>query len=270
MRTNYHTHCTWCDGKDDPEAIVAKAIELGFCELGFSSHAMLPEDELDWVLRPGNILDYAREIRALASKYASRLRILCGVEADYVQGGANPDRKTYSVIQPDYIIGSVHFAVSADGRRVPVDHTPELLARGIDECFGGSAEDLVRAYFRQQRQMVQSFDFDVVGHPDLIRKFNTLHPFFDESAQWYIDELEQSAEVFAKSGKIVEVNTGAIARGWLDDAYPSGLFRTMLRERGVRFIFGSDAHLAETLDGSFDRFGSCESFLPALPLTKGA
>ena len=27
MKTNYHTHTTWCDGKDTPEAVVVAAIE---------------------------------------------------------------------------------------------------------------------------------------------------------------------------------------------------------------------------------------------------
>ena len=45
MKTNYHTHTTWCDGKDTPEAVVVAAIEKGFYAIGFSSHAMLPEDD---------------------------------------------------------------------------------------------------------------------------------------------------------------------------------------------------------------------------------
>ena len=30
MKTNYHTHTTWCEGKDTPEAVVVAAIEKGF------------------------------------------------------------------------------------------------------------------------------------------------------------------------------------------------------------------------------------------------
>lgn len=268
MKTNYHTHSTWCDGRDDPETIISRAIELGFDELGFSSHAMLPEDELDWVLRPGNIEAYAIQIRSLAKKYAPHISILCGVEADYVKSGANPDRLTYAQIAPDYIIGSVHFAVAPDGCRVPVDHTPELLEEGIEKHFNGSARDLICAYFQQQRDMVENFDFDIVAHPDLVRKFNARHPFFDEGAQWYVDELEKSARAIAGSGKIVEVNTGAISRRWLDDAYPSPLFRQMLREMGVGFLLSSDAHAAAALDGAFDRFSGSEDFLQTLPERK--
>ena len=51
--TNYHTHTIWCDGADSPEKVVLSAIEKGFSEIGFSSHAMLPGSLLDWALDAG-------------------------------------------------------------------------------------------------------------------------------------------------------------------------------------------------------------------------
>ena len=38
IKTNYHTHSTFCDGKNTPEEMVLKAIEDNFDILGFSSH----------------------------------------------------------------------------------------------------------------------------------------------------------------------------------------------------------------------------------------
>ena len=166
MKTNYHTHTTWCDGRNTPREMAAAAIERGFGALGFSSHAMLPQDDVDWVLTPAKAPRYADEIRSLADELRGRIRILCGVEADYVPGGAEPSRSAYYAISPDYIIGSVHFVRAEDGGIVPVDHSPELLADGIRDHFGGSAEAFVRAYFAQVRDSL-AFDFDLVGHPDL-------------------------------------------------------------------------------------------------------
>ena len=134
-----------------------------------------------------------------------------------------------------------------------------LLSDGIRGHFGGNAEAFVRAYFAAVRDSL-AFDFDVVGHPDLVRKFNAKHPYFDESAGWYREELERTADALAASGKLVEVNTGAISRGWLDDAYPSLSFRALLRERGVKFILSSDAHSADGLDCAFDRFENEEAY----------
>ena len=259
MNANYHTHTTWCDGRNAPREMADAALAKGFDALGFSSHAMLPQDDVGWVLTPEKAPRYAADIRALAEEYAPRLRILCGVEADYVPGGAEPSRAAYAAVSPDYIIGSVHFVRAADGALVPVDHAPKLLAEGIRDHFGGDATAFVKAYFAAVRASL-AFDFDVVGHPDLVRKFNAKHPYFDESAAWYLEETERTADAIAASGKLVEVNTGAIARGWLDDAYPSPAFRALLRARGVRFVLSSDAHAADAVDCAFDRFANEEAY----------
>ena len=259
--TNYHTHTIWCDGADSPEKVVLSAIEKGFSEIGFSSHAMLPGSLLDWALDAGRAAAYAAEIRALSERHAGRIRVLCGVEADYVQGISDPDRSTYAFIAPDYIIGSVHFVTAPDGGHVCVDESPKSLADGIRDHFGGDVEAYIRAYFRQQCEMAEKFDFDVVGHLDLVRKFNAKHPYFDENAAWYRETLEGVADSIAATGKIVEVNTGAISRGWMDDAYPSADLRGMLRERGVRFVLSADAHSAAAIDCAFDRFSSAERYV---------
>ena len=109
--------------------------------------------------------------------------------------------------------------------------------------------------------MAAGCDFDVIGHPDLVRKFNGRLKSFDETAPWYEEELEKTAAAFAASGRLVEVNTGAIARGWMDDAYPSAAFRARLRAHGVKFILSADAHSVAALDCAFDRFADAESFV---------
>ena len=260
MKTNYHTHTVWCDGKDCPETMIQAAIEKGFDILGFSSHSAYPDDSV-CTIPSANLPAHFNEVRSLAEKYAGRLKVLCGLEADYIPGDTDPDRSRYAAFSPDYIIGSVHYVVASDGGIVSVDDTPELLMQGIKDHFGGDVSAYLRAYFRQERDMVRMFDFDIVGHPDLVRKFNAKHPYFDENANWYVEALEETADAIAASGKLVEVNTGAISRGWLDDAYPSQGFRTLLRNRGVRFVLSSDSHVADTLDCAFDRFGTEEDYV---------
>lgn len=258
--TNFHTHTTWCDGADSPEAMVVAAMAKGFTALGFSSHAAFPVED-GCAMAPAMGPAYAAEIRALAAKYAGRLRILLGVEADYIPGETAPERSRYAHLGLDYMIGSIHYVVAPDGGVVAVDDTPWELAKGIREHFAGDAEAYIRAYFRQEREMVAKFDFDVVGHPDLVRKFNLKAPYFDENAPWYREEVGKTAAAIADSGKIVEVNTGAISRGWLEDAYPSAYFRALLREKGVKFLLSSDAHAAAGLDCAFDRFGGAEAYV---------
>ena len=236
MKANFHTHSTFCDGKSTPEEIVRAAIQKEFGAIGFSSHSeMLQDPEA-----------YVREIHRLKAAYRGQIRILCGIEADWP---CPLDLKPY-----DYVIGSVHFVPTPHGGRLAVDDTPEILLNGIRDEFGGSAERFVRAYFKTEREMILAGSFTILGHPDLVRKFNAKTPYFDETAAWYNEELAQTADAIKKSGKRVEINTGAISRGWMDDAYPSAAFRALLRARGVRFILSSDAHAANALDCAFDRF----------------
>ena len=42
LKTNYHTHTYFCDGKGTPDEIVLEAILKGFNYLGFSSHSAWP------------------------------------------------------------------------------------------------------------------------------------------------------------------------------------------------------------------------------------
>ena len=261
ISTNYHTHCTFCDGKSAAEEMVNAALERGFTELGFSSHSMLPFSEPGTMDEP-TARAYVGEIRRLADAYADRIKIWCGIEADYLAGVTVPDRPYYASFGLDYLIGSIHYV-----GKVPVDHNPQLLADGIREHFGGDVGKFIRAYFAAEREMVSRYDFDIVGHPDLIRKFNQHHPYFDESAAWYREELQNTAECIAASGKIVEINTGAIARGWLTEAYPSPYFLELLQSRNVPLLLSSDAHNASAIDYGFDRYASMATLdrLPTLP-----
>ena len=270
MKTNFHTHTKWCDGRDTAAAMVRAAVEKGFRAIGFSSHSTYPADGFCTV-PAAKLPGYFAEVRELAAEHAQQIAVFCGVEADYVPGVTDPDRSRYAKFAPDYIIGSVHYVVAPDGGMVPVDHSPPLLRDGIAAHFGGDAKAFVLAYFAQEREMAARFDFDVLGHPDLCRKFNAKHPYFDEDAAWYREALEETADTVARSGRLVEVNTGAISRGWLDDAYPSRPFRDMLRERGVKFVLSSDAHFVDALDCAFDRFGAEENFvLPPCAAALGA
>ncbi len=265
MKANYHTHTVWCDGRNTVEEVILSAIAKGFGVIGFSSHSTYPHDNVCTV-PPAKLPEYFLEVRSMAAKYSGRIKVLCGVEADYIPGTTDPDRSRYAVFSPDYIIGSIHYVIAPDGGRVPVDHSPELLSKGISDHFNGDVQSFVRAYFSQERDMAGRFDFDIVGHLDLCRKFNLKHPYFDENAQWYLEELKLTAQAIAQSGKLVEVNTGAISRGWMDDAYPSATFRALLRDRGCRFILNSDSHSADTLDCAFDRFAEAEDFVrPQFP-----
>ena len=44
VRSNFHTHTRYCDGKDSPAELAEAAFALGFRALGFSGHSFTPFD----------------------------------------------------------------------------------------------------------------------------------------------------------------------------------------------------------------------------------
>ena len=179
MKANYHTHTSFCDGKNTPEEMVAAAIGKGFGTLGFSAHAMYPfEDE--GYLPTARYDEYVATIRSLAETYRDRIKILLGFEADYIPGRTTPDRARYARFQPDFLIGSIHFVCAGSPEKlVAVDYSPERFASDLRAFFAGDAKAFIQTYFATFREMVSRYEFDLVGHPDLPRKFNGKLGYFD-------------------------------------------------------------------------------------------
>jgi histidinol-phosphatase (PHP family) len=256
LKTNYHTHTTFCDGKDSPEEMVIAAIEKGFDILGFSAHAMYPHEY------PGNLqlsryAEYAETLTALKAKYRGKIEILIGYEVDFIPQWSVPDRKIFAALGADYTIGSVHCASNKPDAVFPIDYfiadgKTEDVAGSLEAVFSGDGKKAVQAYFAAEREMLRHGGFDIAGHLDVIRKRNGVLHFFDESENWYKRELEATAEAAGASGVIVEINTGGFARGAIDDTYPSADFLNALYKNAVPVMINSDAHAATQLDSGFD------------------
>jgi histidinol-phosphatase (PHP family) len=251
LKTNYHTHTTFCDGKESAEDMAKTAFTKGFDILGFSGHSMYPFASV-WHIAPRDFNKYTAVIHNLKEEYNGRMQILCGFEADYVPGLTIPRMSDYAPFNPDYLIGSVHYIMNENGY-FGADDNAEKLQAGIKRLFNGNAKEAVCTYFALQREMLQKGDFAIWGHPDVIRMQNWKLHFFDETESWYRSELVATANSAKHSGVIAEINTGAIARETMDDVYPSADFLSILHDTGVPVMINSDAHRGQDLDCAFDR-----------------
>lgn len=254
--TNYHTHTVFCDGNNTPEEMVLAAIEAGVSDIGFSAHAAWPFAS-EWHLAPQKYIEYLAEISRLKIQYADRIRIRSGFEADFIPGITMPDYTLYAQFKPDFLIGSVHYVVSDNKhtRAFPwaVDASTGVVADGIAKCFNGDGRRAVCAYWQAIRDMVSSSAFDIVGHLDVIRKRNGELRFFNETDNWYRRELQETVRVIARSGKIVELNTGGIARKAIDDLYPSKELLALLYHNDVPITFSSDTHSTADILCAYNR-----------------
>lgn len=269
QKINLHTHTTYCDGKNSAEEMVLSAIEKGFTVLGFSGHCLYPltsdfykQPDDDWHMKAEDLEKYVAEINSLKEKYADKIQIFTGFEADYFEdskiGSAIPDLNSYKPLNPDYLIGSVHFVNTPKGFYT-VDHTVENIQANLKKLYTDEKTGLIDGkkavceYFAAERSMLQKGNFNIIGHADLIRKRNGILKFFNEKEDWYISEIKATAEAIAKAGVVAEINTGAIARGIMDDVYPSSPFLEFLFEKKVPVCINSDCHNAPLLDCAFDK-----------------
>lgn len=251
LKTNYHTHTNYCDGKNTPEEMVKEAIERGFDILGFSSHSMYPFAGT-WHIPAKQFDDYTNDVRKCAEKYKDKIAILCGFEADYVPLITKPDFSAYKKLSPDFLIGSVHYIFTPSGR-LAVDYPADRLKTKITELYNDNPQKMAEDYFALEREMLEKAHFSIIGHADLVRKNNAKLNMFNENDMWYKKEIEKTADAIQKAGVIAEINTGAIARGTMDDVYPSEEFLHLLYERNVPVTISSDCHNKEMLDCAFDR-----------------
>lgn len=239
-RSNIHTHGTYSDGRDAPEAMIRAALRLGFHTLGFSEHGHTDYDDYSMTL--AGEAAYRREIPALREKYAGQIHILLGYEHDWLMP---PTADAY-----DYIIESVHFVRAGDGL-FPVDENRALLESAIERHFGGDPYAMCAAYFRTVCASCNS-RARVLGHMDLVMKFNENRDLFDDDDPRYRRAALEAADCAADSGMLVEVNTGAMARGYRTQPYPGPVILKRLAERRAPIIFSSDCHNADFLDFGFD------------------
>ena len=271
-KINLHTHSLFSDGKNSAEEHVLAAIQKGFTVLGFSEHSLYPLDpafyysvDSNWHTKPQSFTEYVSAINELKKKYAGRIKILLGFEADYFSspeyGKALPDKKAYSSFSPDFLIGSVHF-INTPAGFFTVDNKTEEVQKALTNFYTDNRGNLngkaaVCDYFEAERNMLAEGKFEIMGHPDLIRLRNGALHFFDENASWYKEELKLTAKAAERAGVIAEINTGAIGRGLMDDIYPSAQFLQYLHEQGVPVCINSDTHKSEFLDAAFDYAALC-------------
>ncbi|MBQ9630039.1 MAG: histidinol phosphate phosphatase, partial [Treponema sp.] len=185
-------------------------------------------------------------------KYQDKLKIFLGFEVEYFQDLVIPKMSDYEQFGTDFLIGSVHYLRTQNGRFI-VDGSVENVAKGIDEHFAGNGKKAVLEYFQAEREMLLHGDFQILGHPDLIRKTNGHLNFFNEDDDWYKNELRACAESAKKAGVVVEINTGGMARSYIDTTYPSPYFLSILFEKGIPVMINSDAHDAKNLDFAFEK-----------------
>jgi len=227
---DYHIHTARCGhARGEMREYVEKALALGLPEIGFADHLpmyWLKESNRD----PGiampmqGLTEYVAEVERLRTAYPS-LSIKLGIEADYLPGFELELAEILGQYPFDYVLGSVHF-IDGWGFDNPAY---------LDKYEYIDINDLYSRYFKLLQQAAQSRLFNVIAHPDLIKKFGYRPQ--DNLQKLY----EHTARVFAESGVSAEINTAGL-RAATKEIYPSKGLLQAFRKYAVPVTTGSDAH----------------------------
>jgi histidinol-phosphatase (PHP family) len=249
--TNLHTHTTYSDGKNSLEEYINKAIELGFDSIGFSEHAQCGYDIDCKELARDEQVSYFNLLDELNEKHEN-IDIFKGLELDSLNGEYKGN--------PDYTIGSVH-CLLIENKIYFLDYNAERLRELISVC--GGIKPFITKYYQELLNFAKNVDYDIVGHLDLYTKFNEKEPIFNINEKWYKDIIYNVIEELNKLDKIIEINTGAIARGYRSSPYPDLNTIKTLKQLDSKIIVGSDAH---TINGLNCYFSEVENILKSLDI----
>ncbi len=226
---DYHVHSRFSDGHDGLDACVERALQLGLPELGFADHltpACLAKDGY-YGIDQGRLDDYVEAVLAVAVAYPD-LRVLLGIEADYLPEAADETRAMLAHYPFDYVLCSVHF----------VDGFGFIEPRNRDAAGWRDVDRVWRRYYETLIEAVQIGAFDVVAHLDLPKKWG-FRPLGDMSA------LEDEALLaVSAAGMAIEINTSGLDRHPVAEMFPTPSLLERARAMGIAVTFGSDAHRA--------------------------
>ena len=243
--TNYHSHCSFCDGRAPFEEFVKEAITQGFYSYGVSSHAPLPFPTR-WTMEWGQMEAYLDEFNNLRQKYADEIELYVGLEIDYLNEESNPSVARFTELPLDYRIGSVHLLYDAAGEVVDIDCSPAVFKERVDRHFNGDVLRVVRMYFDRLFRMVELGGFDILGHADKMHyNASCYHPgLLDEP--WYEALMKDYFSLVASRGYLVEINTKAYDS--LGTFYPNSRYWELMKEYQIKILVNSDAHYPERIN----------------------
>ena len=237
-------HSTFCDGKNDCESTVLKAIEIGFTAIGFSGHSHADYIKSTSSMTHENTRLYKNEIARLKEKYKDKIEIFCGLEFDQY---SDDDKQGY-----DYIMGTNHY-LKLGNEFVGFDKNAEAVLKVIDDYFDGDGLKFAKEYYSQLAELPNYGKFDLVGHFDLITKNCENANLFDINDERYQKYALDCFYALKEKISVFEVNTGAMARGYRTTPYPHPFILKEMARAGVGVTLGSDCHDNEFLNYGFDK-----------------
>lgn len=246
IKEDFHMHTNFCDGKDSIEDMILSAIDKGLERVGICCHSHT-EFLTSYCIAKEGEQKFIDEVNRLKEKYADRIEVLCGIEQDY---WSEKSDKKY-----DYVIGSLHFVKKQD-EYYGLDFSKEMFVEIVQKLYNGDYYSLAEEYFDKLSNIVEKTNADIIGHIDLITKFNEGYNLFDEEHPRYVSAYKKAIDKLITYNIPFEINSGAISRGHRKSPYPSKQIIEYIKAKGGKLILSSDSHSKENVAFQYDKWQS--------------
>ncbi|MCF8113013.1 MAG: histidinol-phosphatase HisJ [Desulfotignum sp.] len=256
-----HMHTTYSDGSAPVADMADAAFEKGLAAIAITDHVPLPFDNR-YAMKMEQISRYRDDVRQAKNEYGGRMAVKTGLEMEYM-----PEHRDWMdailAMGWDLTIASVHNLVKGE-RPLLVNGNETEFQACLNKNFGRDIKSLCRAYFHTVQEAVETGWFDVVGHLDVLKKYNTKNRFFNETEGWYRELVNDTLNTIHAQGMKLEINMGALAHP-IAIPYPSPWIVWSARKKGIPLVMGSDAHHPRAVGQGFDRIQAILAQPPASP-----
>ncbi|MDX8390284.1 MAG: histidinol-phosphatase HisJ [Mariprofundaceae bacterium] len=237
---DYHMHTPRCNhARGSVSNYAEAAVAVGLTEIGMSDHSPMPGGfDAAWRMSLSELDSYLREVELARDAFASQLTIRVGLEADFHPGTEKEVEEMIASYDWDYIIGSVHFI-------------NDWAFDNPDEIGKWEQQDVEKAYCDYYALIGQSATtgmFDIIGHPDLIKKFGHRPP---DGSDAVAQAVSMMLEDVKKAGCALEVSSAGLRKP-IAEIYPHESIIAEAANLEIPFAFGSDAHAPNEVGHAMD------------------
>ena len=213
------------------------AARLGVDVLTFTEHMPIPDGwdpNGEYTLPLAAVPTYLDDVRE--AQGVEGVRVLCGAEVDWLPEHPEIMARNTTLARFDVVLGSVHFV----GDWAFDD--PRL----VDRYETTDVDELWTRYFELLGAAARSGLFDVMAHPDLVKKFAHM-PSFDPQGLY-----DAAAADFAAAEVAIEVSSAGLRKPCAE-LYPAQGFLAACASAGVAATCSSDAHRPVDVGWGFDQ-----------------
>lgn len=249
-------------GIDDLEEVLLKAIDLGHPSVTFIVHTPRltgyryeaeRNTSIKFIRGDAAYFRYGKDIAYLKEKYSHKIKIIHGIELEWLGTGLGLQWNKSKIFQADgidFIIGSIHFSrekIAYDGS---VKETDLLISKR------DTVSNLWAEYLEEMMEMVDASyrTIDVVGHIDLPKLYVGLPECFrnlNDSDEIAAVRMRLLLEKISEYNLSLDVNMAGFVKGC--GIYPDINILKRARALNIPVTIGTDCHRIEDFGQNYER-----------------